>query len=170
MENTEKKIMELVKSESRKADGDLKVIHGMAPLFNVEMVYVYGSSKTREKFRHLLLKETDDIATTPCERSFFGMGVESIGISVCLVWIDSKETTFKHSLPAFMHQMVHVADGILDWAGVKDSSNEVQAHFVERETERVLREMFEMPLPQPSVQATKAIEAILKENFGRQEK
>lgn len=166
MENTEKKIMELVKSESRKADGDLNVIWGYEPMFGVSIVYCYGTLKECEKLGLLLFENVKKVNASACEQCFFGKGVESIGAKVCLAWIDSDDYRLEHSLPAFMHQIVHVADGILKNEGVEDSSNEIRAYLVERETERVLREMFEMPLPQPSVQATKAIEAILKENFG----
>ena len=165
MEKSEKKIMELVKSESRKADGDLRVIHGYEQLFGVAVVYAYGTLKEYERVSRLLFAEPEEMSPSP-GISGFATGVDSIGKMVAMVWITSEESKFEYSLPLFVHGIVLTTREILDWAGVRDFRGEVQAHFVERETERVLREMFGMPLPQPSVQASKAIEAIIKEKFG----
>ncbi|MBP5545589.1 MAG: hypothetical protein ILM98_16075 [Kiritimatiellae bacterium] len=166
MEKSEKKITELAKDKGEIDNEDMKVIWGYEPMFGVSIVYCYGTLKACEKLGLQLFENVKKTSASACEQCFFGKGVESIGAKVCLTWIDSDEYPLEHSLPAFMHQIVHIADGILKNEGVEDSSNEIRAYLVERETERVLREMFEMPLPQPSVQATKAIEAILKENFG----
>lgn len=156
------KLIELAKGEDANGDEDFSVIFGYEQLFNVTIIYVHGSFEAYVAIKQLVFAMPGEpvLASGLCA---FGMGVESIGTMVCLVWANSDGNKLEHSLPTFIHEIVHVSQYILDWAGVKDSSGEVQAHLVQRESERVLREMFHMRLP--SQGSTKAVESILKEHF-----
>ena len=157
------KLMELAKGEDANGDEDFSVIFGSEQLFNVTIIYVHGSFEAHEVIKRLVFAKPSEpvLASGLCS---FGMGVESIGTMVCLVWANSDGHKLEHSLPVFIHEIVHVSQYILDWAGVKDSSGEVQAHLVQRESERILREMLHIRLPSQE-STTKAVESILKEHF-----
>jgi hypothetical protein len=79
---------------------------------------------------------------------------------VGLAWVNSKKCKFEHSLPAFLHEAVHLSQAILDFAGVKDTSGELQAYTVGRECKRLLRELYNQKLP--TVKAEAAIKAVLE--------
>lgn len=165
MDNSEKTFMELVKSEGGKADETPKVIWGKEPMFGVAVVYAYGPFETFKRLKNLLFDHPEEEAFSASGLCTFGMGAESIGTMLCLVWANSEIHKLENSLPVFMHEIVHLSQGILDWAGVKDSHGETQAYLVGRETERLLREMFKMPIPVED--PSDAIGEILARSIGK---
>jgi hypothetical protein len=54
----------------------------------------------------------------------------------------NNDTPLIDTLPTCIHEIVHMSQDILDVAGVKDSSGEVQAYIVERESARIMKEMY----------------------------
>lgn len=165
MVNSENAFMELVKSEGGKADGTPKVIWGKDPLFGAAVVYVHGTFETFKRLKDSLFDHPDEEAFSASGMCAFGLGVESIGTMLCLVWANSELHKLENSLPVFMHEIVHLSQDILDWAGVKDSHGETQAYLVERESERLMREMYNMPIP--AEKTSNAIGAILAKTLGK---
>ena len=165
MVNSENTFMELVKAESGKADETPKVIWGKDPLFGAAVVYAYGSFETFKRLKDSLFDHPDEEAFSASGMCAFGLGVKSIGTMLCLVWANSELHKLENSLPVFMHEIVHLSQDILDWAGVKDSHGEAQAYLVERESERLMREMYNMPIPVEKT--SNAIGAILAKTLGK---
>lgn len=165
MQNSENAFMELVKSEGGKADETPKVIWGKDPLFGAAVVYAYGSFETFKRLKNSLFDHPEEESFSASGLCAFGLGVESIGTMLCLVWANSELHKLENSLPVFMHEIVHLSQDILDWAGVKDSHGEAQAYLVERESERLMREMYNMPIPVEKT--SNAIGAILAETLGK---
>ena len=165
MQNSEKTFMELINAESGKADEAPKVIWGKDPLFGAAVVYAYGTFETYKRLKKSLFDHPEEETFSASGLCVFGMGAESIGTMLCLVWANSEIHKLENSLPVFMHEIVHLSQDILDWAGVKDSHGEAQAYLVERESERLMREMYNMPIPADD--PSDAIEAILARNIGK---
>lgn len=165
MQNSENAFMELIKTESGKADETPKVIWGKDPLFGAAVVYAYGSFETFKRLKNSLFDHPEEESFSASGLCAFGLGVESIGTMLCLVWANSELHKLENSLPVFMHEIVHLSQDILDWAGVKDSHGEAQAYLVERESERLMREMYNMPIPVEKT--SNAIGSILAQTLGK---
>ena len=145
--------------EGNKEGDDLKTICGFDPTFNVALVYAYGSFEAYSALETKLFSTPEkSVSARSC--CSFGIGARDIDTMVGLAWVNSKKCKFEHSLPAFLHETVHLSQAILDFAGVKDASGELQAYTVERECERLLRELYNQKLP--TVKAEAAIKAVLE--------
>lgn len=111
--------------------------------------------------RKLFAKPEKDISNGDVLCSF-GKGIAKINGDVCIVWVDCKRVKLEDTLPCFLHGAVLASQCILGNAGIKDSSGELQAHFVEREFEIMLNEMFKKKLPGTAIM--EAVDSILGED------
>ena len=164
MEDTGKHITGSANDKNATADEDLMTSACYYdPMFHVTILYAYGSFGAYSALEAKLFPAPEKtVSARSC--CAFGDGVESIGTMVGLVWVNSRDCKFENSLPRFLHEITHLSQAILDNAGVKDSSGEVQAYLVEREFIRLVHEMSDTkPL---STKATCAIESILNDLFG----
>lgn len=145
--------------EGNKEGDDLKTVCGFEPTFNVALVYAYGSFEAYSALETKLFPSPGkSVSARSC--CSFGTGTGDIDTMVGLVWVNSKKCKFEHSLPVFLHEAVLLSQAILDFAGVKDTSGELQAYTVGRECKRLLRELYNQKLP--TVKAEAAIKAVLE--------
>ena len=150
---------ELSDGEENKEGDDLKTVCGFDPTFHVALVYAYGSFEAYSTLETKLFPSPEKtVSARSC--CSFGTGAGDIDTMVGLAWVNSKKCKFEHSQPAFLHEIVHLSQAILDFAGVKDTSGELQAYTVEREFKRLLRELYNRKLP--TVKAEAAIKAVLE--------
>lgn len=135
-----------------KRDGECKVIVGWNEVFRIPIIYAYCSYKTYKKLHKGILSAEDPPGEAVGYCSM-GRGVDSAGKlaghNAILVWANNREE-FERTIPTFMHEITHASHNIMELAGIKDDTNEVQAYIVERETQRLLGEMFGMPVPKRS--------------------
>lgn len=71
-----------------------------------------------------------------------GYWKENTYMAVIVVWLNSISEK-KSILPVLAHELSHVADFVVDVAGVSDSSGETRAYIIESETRRVFSSMFD---------------------------
>lgn len=119
--------------------------------FHIPIVYAYCSGETFLDLAKILFSDPHDIDISQKGLSGLAKGAKALGhLTTCLVWVNN-EDPLMITLPCIVHLIVHASQKILRHAGVEDSSGEVQAYLVERETTRVLRELYGMELPPRSV-------------------
>ena len=127
--------------------GGAKIVYATEPTFSVLMVYAYGDFQSYRELSERLFRNPRPSEFTANGFAAFGCGVEEIGQSVFLIWVNNDQP-LENTLPVFVHEIVHLSQDILDHAGVKDESGELQAYTVERECKRVMREFFGMAIPE----------------------
>ena len=128
-----------------------KILCAEDQTFHIPIVYAYCSAETYGDLTKILFSNPHDLKISPKGLAVFGEGAEALGyMTMSLVWVNN-EDPLSNTLPCMIHLIVHASQDILRHAGVEDSSGEVQAYFVERETTRVLRELYGMELPSRSV-------------------
>lgn len=119
--------------------------------YHVPIVYCYGDAGTLSDLKAVLFHKGPDKGNMAKGFEIFGHASSDIGdVSMCLVWISNSEP-LKDTVAGMVHEIVHASQDILKHAGVSDSSGEAQAYLVERECQKVFREMYGMDLPDRSV-------------------
>ncbi len=146
--------------ETSKQNGDegigvAKIVYATEPTFSVLMVYAYGDFQSYRELAGRLFRNPRPSEFTANGFAAFGCGVEEIGQVVSLIWVNNDQP-LENTLPVFVHEIVHLSQDILDHAGVKDESGELQAYTVERECKRVMREFFGMAIPEEDDKAINA--------------
>lgn len=155
--------------ETSKPNGDegiggAKIVYATEPTFSVLMVYAYGDFQTYRELSGRLFRNPSPSKFTANGLAAFGSGVEEIGQSVSLIWVNNSQP-LETTLPVFVHEIVHLSQDILDHAGVKDESGELQAYTVERECKRVMREFFGMAIPEEDDKAIHAAKDAVGRNL-----
>ena len=146
--------------ETSKPNGDegiggAKIVYATEPTFSVLMVYAYGDFQSYRELAGKLFRNPRPSEFTANGFAAFGCGVEEIGQFVSLIWVNNDQP-LENTLPVFVHEIVHLSQDILDHAGIKDESGELQAYMVERECKRVMREFFGMAIPEEDDKAINA--------------
>lgn len=144
--------------------GGAKIVYATEPTFSVLMVYAYGDFQTYRELSGRLFRNPRPSKFTANGLAAFGSGVEEIGQSVSLIWVNNSQP-LETTLPVFVHEIVHLSQDILDHAGVKDESGELQAYTVERECKRVMREFFGMAIPEEDDKAIHAAKDAVGRNL-----
>lgn len=155
--------------ETSKPNGDegiggAKIVYATEPTFSVLMVYAYGDFQTYRELSERLFRNPRPSKFTANGFAAFGSGVEEIGQSVSLIWVNNSQP-LETTMPVFVHEIVHLSQDILDHAGVKDGSGELQAYTVERECKRVMREFFGMAIPEEDDKAIHAAKDAVGRNL-----
>lgn len=155
--------------ENSKPNGDegidgAKIVYATEPTFSVLMVYAYGDFQTYRELSGRLFRNPRPSEFTANGLAAFGSGVEEIGQSVSLIWVNNSQP-LETTLPVFVHEIVHLSQDILDHAGVKDESGELQAYTIERECKRVMREFFGMAIPEEDDKAIHAAKDAVGRNL-----
>ena len=119
-------------------DGDMLTF--VDDLFGCAVVYAYCSfSDLKVLYKKIYGNELDiPSAGGYC---FHGL-LNGSGGHAELVWVNNIRERKDDAIPTFMHEISHLADNIVKGANVEDSNEEVKAHIIERESRRVLNEMF----------------------------
>lgn len=144
--------------------GGAKIVYATEPTFSVLMVYAYGDFQTYRELSGRLFRNPRPSEFTANGLAAFGSGVEEIGQSVSLIWVNNSQP-LETTLPVFVHEIVHLSQDILDHAGVKDESGELQAYTIERECKRVMREFFGMAIPEEDDKAIHAAKDAVGRNL-----
>lgn len=117
--------------------GDLFVVAD--DTFGTALVYAYGTFKEYNDLRCALF---DDVDKAPQAYGYCRHGViKSIPCPCILVWTNSKMPK-DQVIPTLMHEISHAVDFILEDAGMDDRSGEARAYLMQRESKRVLQNMF----------------------------
>ena len=158
--NKEKFPVKTKQEETSKPNGDegiggAKIVYATEPTFSVLMVYAYGDFQSYRELAGKLFRNPRPSEFTANGFAAFGCGVEEIGQFVSLIWVNNDQP-LENTLPVFVHEIVHLSQDILDHAGIKDESGELQAYTVERECKRVMREFFGMAIPEEDDKAINA--------------
>lgn len=110
-------------------------------MFFTGIVYAYGDIKLYLKLVDTLLdgklpyNRPSAVACYTFGRS--KSNVSNIG-QIGIVFVDNQKVSLEESIPVFAHEISHLADMIIDSVGVKDSSGETKAYFIEHEMQKVL--------------------------------
>ena len=160
---TKKGIKKRGEDTSNGKGAEVIAICGYDSTFHVALVYAYGRPEAYSSLEAKFFSKPN-LSTSGRSACSFGTGVESLGSMVGFAWVNSEKCKLENSLPHFLHEITHLSQGILDYAGVKDSSGEVQAYLVEREFERLVHEMCNSK--PPSTKAISAVESIIQDLFG----
>ncbi len=146
---------EISKPNGDEGIGGAKIVYATEPTFSVLMVYAYGDFQSYRELAGRLFLNPIPSEFTANGFAAFGCGVEEIGQFVSLIWVNNDQP-LENTLPVFVHEIVHLSQDILDHAGIKDESGELQAYTVERECKRVMREFFGMAIPEEDDKAINA--------------
>ena len=146
---------ETSKLNSDEGIGGAKIVYATEPTFSVLMVYAYGDFQSYRELAGKLFRNPRPSEFTANGFAAFGCGVDEIGQFVSLIWVNNDQP-LENTLPVFVHEIVHLSQDILDHAGIKDESGELQAYMVERECKRVMREFFGMAIPEEDDKAINA--------------
>ena len=108
--------------ETSKLNGDegiggAKIVYATEPTFSVLMVYAYGDFQSYRELSERLFRNPRPSEFTANGFAAFGCGVEEIGQSVFLIWVNNDQP-LENTLPVFVHEIVHLSQDILDHAGV----------------------------------------------------
>ena len=159
---TRTKQEEVAKLNGDEGIGGAKIVYATEPTFSVLMVYAYGDFQTYRDLAGKLFRNPKPSEFPANGFAAFGGGVDEIDKPVSLIWVNNS-LPLEATLPVFVHEIVHLSQDILDHAGVKDESGELQAYTVERECKRVMREFFGMTIPEEDDKALKAAQDVVSE-------
>lgn len=106
--------------------------------FKVAIVYVYCGYQDYMALKARIYSDHD--RRTPRANALCSVGAaspEAGGGNAIVVWVNSDVVPREAMAPSLAHELSHLADHVLETAGVNDSSGEVRAYIIGRETERV---------------------------------
>ena len=147
----------IVKAKQKEGDDEGKLVLGFDNTFNVPIVYAYSNFESYQAL-YASLFGSDNLPDPAKGYCTTGRGRGKISdYNVVLVWVNNM-IKLELTLPIMIHEIVHLATSILDMAGVEDKSGEAMAYIAERETRRVLSELYHLPVEkEPTNRVTEVI-------------
>ena len=133
------------KQEAVQAKGATKTVVAFDDTFKMGIVYIYGLNRQYVELKaRLYAKARLDVSTA---NGMCSMGAAHPSLrcaNMTVVWVNSETRKLTECLPTFIHEITHLAQDIHEAAGIQDKSGELMALIEQRESERVLSEIYGM--------------------------
>ena len=127
-----------------------RIVCGEDSTFGIPLVYAYSDVETRICLVKTLFANPNRSEWRYTSLEVFGESADELGRGkIGLIWF-SNETPLLATLPRCLRAIFFVTHDIMVYTGAFDGTEELSANTIERETRRVLRELYGFDIPSES--------------------